>query len=102
MRALRVASSKPKSWFACAAAHLINPRARINDRGKRYPLIGKFRTARWVEAPKRADSGMDISPIESFSIRVPATLMPAGLAKAVAASSPDAHIRSAYLSFGKQ
>ena len=30
-----------------AAALLISPSARMNDRGKRSPLIGKFSTARW-------------------------------------------------------
>ena len=34
------------------------------------PLIGKLRTARWVEAPKSASSGTSISPIESFSSRI--------------------------------
>ena len=37
--------------FTCAAALLISPSARMNDRGKRRPLIGKFSIARAVCAP---------------------------------------------------
>ena len=42
----------------------------MNRRGKRWPEIGKFRTARWVEAPYSASTGTSISPIESRSMRV--------------------------------
>ena len=42
----------------------------MNPRGKRWPEIGKFRTARWVEAPYSASTGTSISPIESRSILV--------------------------------
>ena len=40
----------------------------MNDRGKPRPLIGKFNTARMVDAPYRASAGTSISPIESRSI----------------------------------
>ena len=46
---LRRACRVPR--LASAAAHLISPRARMNSRPKRWPETGKFRTARWVEAP---------------------------------------------------
>ena len=42
----------------------------MNPRGIGWPLIGKLRTARWVEAPYRASAGTAISPIESRSMRV--------------------------------
>src|SRR5438552_1700770 len=32
--------------------------------------MGKFSTARWVEAPHRAEAGTVMGPIESFSVRV--------------------------------
>ena len=35
INAARSASNKPRSWFACAAAHLIKPSARINGRENR-------------------------------------------------------------------
>ena len=37
--------------FVSAAACLMSARARMKPRGMRWPLIGKFRTARWVDAP---------------------------------------------------
>ena len=43
---------------------------RRKRRGKRWPEIGKLRTARWVEAPYRASAGTSSSPMESFSTRV--------------------------------
>ena len=42
----------------------------MNPRGIRWPEIGKFRTARWVDAPYSASAGTAISPIESRSVRV--------------------------------
>ena len=53
-----------------AAACLISASARRNRRGSGVPEIGKFRTARWVEAPYSASAGTSISPMESRSIRV--------------------------------
>jgi len=44
-------SRRPSSRFACAAASLTSPMARMNGRGRRRPLMGKFRTARRVCAP---------------------------------------------------
>jgi len=37
--------------LAIAAAYLIVPSAQMKRRSKRSPLIGKFCTARWLEAP---------------------------------------------------
>ena len=51
MSVTRSSSSMPSSRFASAAAHLIKPNARMNSRLNRYPEIGKFNTARCVEAP---------------------------------------------------
>jgi hypothetical protein len=44
--------------------------ALMNGRVNRYPEIGKFSTARCVDAPHNALAGTVIGPIESFSIRV--------------------------------
>ncbi len=41
----------PSSTLVRAACFLISPRARIMERGKRRPLMGKFSTARAVCAP---------------------------------------------------
>ncbi len=64
-------SSRSSSPFVSAAASLMRARARRNPRGIGSPEIGKFMTARWVEAPYRASTGTSISPIESRSMRVP-------------------------------
>ncbi len=45
------AGTIPSSAFVSAAARLMRARARMKPRGIRWPLIGKLRTARWVEAP---------------------------------------------------
>ena len=45
------ASTSCRSRLAMAAAYLMVPRAQINRRSKCSPLIGKFSTARCVEAP---------------------------------------------------
>ena len=45
------AGTRPSSPLTSAAAFLIRPRARMKRRGKRVPEIGKFWTARIVEAP---------------------------------------------------
>ena len=45
------ASSSPKSWLVSAALRLISPSARMNEREKRRSEMGKFSTARIVEAP---------------------------------------------------
>jgi hypothetical protein len=55
--------------FILAAALLTIPNARINDRGNRLPLIGKFWTARAVCGPYSAEAGICMSPIVSRSIR---------------------------------
>ena len=47
----------------------------MNGRENRKPLTGKFSNARCVEAPWSASAGTDISPIESFSIRVGFSVM---------------------------
>ena len=44
-------SSWPSDILLRAADCLISPRARMKVRGKRSPLMGKFSTARMVEAP---------------------------------------------------
>ena len=66
----RGASRSPRAWLVSAAASLTRASARRNRRGIGVPEIGKFRTARWVDAPYRASAGTSISPMESFSIRV--------------------------------
>ena len=53
-----------------ASGHEVTVGARRNGRLSPRPLIGKFSTARWVEAPQSASWGTRISPMESFSIRV--------------------------------
>src|SRR5260370_37603675 len=58
------------NWpFTLAAHALINPRARMNARGKRKPLMGKFSTARCVWAPYNASLGTRTSPMVSRSRR---------------------------------
>jgi hypothetical protein len=44
-------SSSPSDMFTSAAAVLMIPSALINGRVNRKPLMGKFCTARAVEAP---------------------------------------------------
>ena len=70
MAAATSGSSRPRSAFVSAAASLISASARMNRRGNRWPEIGKFRTARCVDAPYSASAGTSISPIESRSVRV--------------------------------
>src|SRR5437879_628388 len=50
-RRARRRGSSPSSRLVWAAARLTMPRARMNRRGMAWSEIGKFRTARWVEAP---------------------------------------------------
>ena len=47
----RSSGNNPRSRLASAAACLISPSARMNEREKVMPLIGKFSTARAVVAP---------------------------------------------------
>ena len=47
----RSAGSRPRSMLTCAAAFLISPMARMNERGTRSGLIWKFTSARRVWAP---------------------------------------------------
>src|SRR5438128_3446729 len=56
--------------FVRADASLIRPIARMNSRGKRRLLMGKFSRARCVCAPYKAWAGTATSPIESRSIRL--------------------------------
>ena len=56
-----------------APAPLIEASAPISSRSMVRPEIGKFSTARWVCAPQRAWAGTRTSPIESCSIRKPAS-----------------------------
>ena len=65
-----VSSSNPRDMFVLAADCFTNPRALMKGLGKPRPLIGKFNTARIVDAPKRASIGTSISPMESRSILV--------------------------------
>ena len=44
-------SSRPRDMLVLAADCFTRPRARMNDRGKPRPLMGKFNTARMVDAP---------------------------------------------------
>ena len=46
------------------------PGADMKAAGSEIPLIGKFRTARCVDAPHIAPSGTSISPIESFRVGI--------------------------------
>src|SRR3954468_11564199 len=41
----------------------------MNPRSNRYPEIGKFKTARCVEAPYSAESDTSMAPMESCSMR---------------------------------
>ncbi len=59
----------PRSAFACAAADLIRPSARMNWRGMVNPEIGKLSTARCVCAPHSAAAGTFNSPMLSRSMR---------------------------------
>ena len=68
-------SSTPSASFASAAARFTSPSACRNTRGKRSPLIGKFSTARCVDAPQSASAGTCISPSESRSMRVFSAVM---------------------------
>jgi hypothetical protein len=70
MAAATSGSSRPRLALVSAAASLMRASARMNGRGNRCPEIGKFRTARCVDAPYRASAGTSISPIESRSVRV--------------------------------
>ena len=44
-------SNRPNDMLVLAADCLIRPKARMKGRGKRRPLMGKFKTARMVDAP---------------------------------------------------
>ena len=59
----------PSALFACAAADLIRPSARMNWRGMVKPEIGKLSTARCVCAPYSASAGTLSSPMLSRSVR---------------------------------
>ena len=76
-RARRGAGSR--SMLTCAAAFLIRPIARMNERGNRSGLIWKFRPRRRGLGPVIGLDGTSISPIESRSLRVlaKASLSPA-------------------------
>ena len=63
------------SEFAPAAAHFTRPSAAMNWRGIVRPEIGKLLTARCVCAPQSASSGTWSSPILSFSMRYPLSLI---------------------------
>ena len=51
IRSRLASSSSFNSWLTWAAAHLTRPTAAMNGRGRPRLLIGKFSTARAVEAP---------------------------------------------------
>src|SRR5437773_2269609 len=74
MAAARSVGSCPDWLFTFAAHALINPSARMNARGKRRPLMGKFSTARCVWAPYSASPGTRTSPMVSCSMRYMAWL----------------------------
>ena len=61
-------SNSPRDMLVLAAACFTKPKARMKERGNRRPLMGKFNTARMVDAPYRASAGTSISPMESRSI----------------------------------
>ena len=61
--------SRPSPRFASAAQALMSPRAPKNGRGRRVPPSGKFSTALWVCAPKRARAGTRTGPMLSVSMR---------------------------------
>src|SRR5438105_1739113 len=73
MAAAMSVSSTPRWPFTTAAAPLTRPSAAIRCEPIRSPEIGKFCTARCVCAPHRASAGTWTSPIESCSVRNPAT-----------------------------
>lgn len=62
-------SSTPSSALTLAAAALIRASAAMWARSRRWPLTGKFSTARWVWARHLAWAGTRTSPMESCSIR---------------------------------
>jgi len=51
MAPARLLSSNPSEWLTVAAAHFTSPIARMNERGNRRSLIGKFSIARAVCTP---------------------------------------------------
>ena len=67
-------ASSGGSWpilpLARAAAALTISKARTKPAGMRWPLTGKFCTARWVCAPYSASAGTATSPMLSVSVRV--------------------------------
>src|SRR5579863_2549302 len=84
MSSLFQAGIRPRPSLARAAADLIKASAPMKPSGIVWPLTGKLRTARWVEAPQSEPSGTGISPIESFSTRMTHYVCSGRLVKAAA------------------
>ena len=68
-------SNTPSCALTDAAAALIRPRAWMTAGSIRWPLIGKFSTARWVVAPHFAPAGTATSPMESCSSLVASSVI---------------------------
>ena len=65
IRSASSASSRPSSWFTCAAALLIRPSQWITEIGTRSPEIGKFSSAFAVSPPHSCCCSCTLIPVLS-------------------------------------